>query len=203
MLEEQYGMKLPGGRLKKEPQTMLMTLSDITNVSYMLDRFEPKICKQCKSEYTLQHKYLVNAGGAREFCGAECASKFIDEEAISYNVNYDFVGVHNPVIYKITHKDSGRCYIGKTTQAFTLRWYQHFYQGGSTRFHAAIKAHGVDKWIFEIIEILTCEKHKAKDLLIERENYWIKHYNSIVNGYNSVRARDEPEPISLPFDISE
>ena len=75
------------------------------------------------------------------------------------------------------------CYIGKTSQVFTLRWYQHFYQSGDCKFHAAIKNSNFTDWSFDVIEIA----NSAEEVSI-REQYWIDHYDSISNGYNSVSA---------------
>lgn len=203
LLEDEYGMKLPGGKLKKEADTQQMLLTIIEMRPYLRDRFDTKACKQCGKEYTINEKYLINAGGQQDFCSSDCTTDYKNSEAIEYNVNFDFNGIHEPVIYKITSKTTGKCYIGKTTQAFTLRWYQHFYQGCGTKFHAAIKELGLQDWTFEVIEIVQCSKMEIKDRILERESYWIKHYNSIENGYNSVISKivnDEPEN-SIEFDL--
>jgi hypothetical protein len=71
-----------------------------------------------------------------------------------------------------------------------LRWYQHFYQGCGTAFHAAIKAYGIVNWTFEVIEVIEIpkgifgnEKHR---IILERESYYVTMYDSVKNGYNSV-----------------
>ena len=73
MLEEEYGMKLPGGRLKKEfdSQQMLLTIMDITDKPYMQARFNPKECTVCGITFTPLEKYMVNAGGSSEFCSSD------------------------------------------------------------------------------------------------------------------------------------
>lgn len=189
LLEDQYGMKLPGSRLKQkaDEQKILLTLIDLETNPFLKKRFAPLTCKQCGSEYTLNQKYLVNEGGNSSFCSSSCAGEFKSAEGIEYNVNFDFDGIHPPVIYKITNKVTGLCYIGKTTQAFTLRWYQHFYQGCGTKFHKAIKEYGVKSWIFEVIEEVSCpSKSELNEILCSRERYWIDQYDAVANGYNSV-----------------
>ena len=93
------------------------------------------------------------------------------------------------VINKIKNINTGLVYIGKTTQAFTLRWYQHFYQKGDCKFHKAIKQSSLTDWQFSIIEIVKTPKGVSPiDYVRERESYWISEYDSIESGYNSVVA---------------
>lgn len=192
-LEEEYGMKIPGGRLKNlaDQQQMLMSIEVMT--SYLERRFEEKECKNCSQVFTLNEKYLINAGGQQDFCSSGCTQDFANKIGVERNVNFDFHGIHEPVIYKITNKKTGLCYIGKTTQAFTLRWYQHFYQGCGTKFHEAIKEYGIDNWTFEVIEIVSCSQNEQNKMMLERESFWIKHFDCIKNGYNSVISKKEIE----------
>lgn len=48
----------------------------------------------------------------------------------------------------------------------------------------AYNKHGADNFIFEIIEIL----EYTKDLIIERENFYISEYNAKTHGYNMADA---------------
>lgn len=194
-LEEEYGMKLPGGRIRKGniKQTMLLTIIDVADKPYLKKRFEKRTCEQCKCEYSLNEKYLVGENCSQNFCSSYCMQIFKSNEGIEYNVNFDFNGIHEAVIYKITNKKNGLCYVGKTTQAFTLRWYQHFYQASGTKFHLAIKEFGIGEWTFEILEIME-KPGKFEDLklkMLERESYWIRQLDSIKNGYNSVMPKSE------------
>jgi len=197
-IEEEFRETLPMTGLKGEKgkeQQFLLSIDDVTNKHYILDRFKDMQCKECGATYTLNHKYLLHAGGQREFCSSECADKFKNAQGIVWDVNFDFTGQHAPVIYKITCKAEDKCYIGKTTQAFTLRWYQHFYQGHGTKFHEAIKKYGMAGWTFEVIEIIEIPKDAPSTLrhtiILERESFWINHYDSIDNGYNTVISKKE------------
>lgn len=187
ILEEGHGKKLPGGG-NKEP--FLLTIIDTAGKAYLLDRFNSKSCDECGKEYTLNEKYLISAGGPQNFCSSDCTTNFKNKEGIEYNVNFDFNGIHEAVIYKITNKVTGLCYIGKTTQAFTLRWYQHFYQGCGTSFHAAIKEYGITNWTFEVIEIIDIPKgiygNEKNRIILEREAYHVAFHDSVKKGYNSV-----------------
>lgn len=89
------------------------------------------------------------------------------------------------VIYKATNLINGKIYIGQTTN-FIHRVYQHRSDSnniekrkGNSYFHNAMNQYGVDNFKFEIIEDI------ENSLLNEREQYWIKFYNSYSpNGYN-------------------
>lgn len=210
LVEEEYGMKLPGSTLKKdgEHQLYLLSFMDMTEKPYLYERFTKMTCDWCKREYTLNDKYLLNAGGSHQYCSIECANDFKVAEAIREGLPSvvganDFNGIHVPVIYKITNKITGKCYIGKTTQAFTLRWYQHFYQNdGGTKFHAAIREYGADKWTFEIIELVEIppgtNKFDRHRFMLERETYWMNECNSINDGYNSAVSLKAEEPDNQP-----
>ena len=62
-------------------------------------------------------------------------------------------------IYKITSKDTGKCYIGQSIDINT-RWRQHIckalYEIDNNKFHNALRKYGIDNFIFEVIEL--CEK---------------------------------------------
>lgn len=90
-------------------------------------------------------------------------------------------------IYKITNNINQKIYIGKTTkERASDRFSQHRYlarhleqEKGSSYLHKAMNSYGVDNFSFEVIEI--CDN----ELLNEKEQYWIREYNSMSpNGYN-------------------
>jgi hypothetical protein len=203
-LEEMYGMKLPGRELKNQETPLLLTIIDATNKAYILARFDDKSCQQCGITFTLHQKYMMQLGGPQDFCSEDCSKKFKEIIGVQWDVNYDFNGIHEPVIYKITCIANGKCYIGKTTQAFTLRWYQHFFQPGSTSFHLAIKQHGLSGWTFEVVEIIKYPEEvkqlaEKRKYIFEREMHYINLYDSIKNGYNSVPSlKAETERIDMP-----
>ena len=82
-------------------------------------------------------------------------------------------------IYKFTNKQSGKVYVGQSVNIERRRqshyWPSHAEQ--KSPFDKILQAYP-DLFIFEIIE--EC----SADLLDEREQYWIKYYNSYYNGYN-------------------
>jgi len=95
------------------------------------------------------------------------------------------------VIYKATNLINGKVYIGQTIN-FMHRVYQHRSDSnniekrkGNSYFHNAMNQYGVDNFKFEIIEEID------NSLLNEREQYWIKFYNSYTpNGYNLTLGGD-------------
>lgn len=84
-------------------------------------------------------------------------------------------------IYKIVHKESGKCYVGLSVNIYQ-RWVAHksFYKSGQRRssIYNALKKYGIDAFEFAVVE----ECHK--DILEEREKFWIKELDSVNNGYN-------------------
>lgn len=94
-----------------------------------------------------------------------------------------------PIVYKITNTLNNKCYIGWTSYSLKKRWAQHVKDAISTitnrKFYNAIKKHGVDTWISEVLcEGLT--KDQAKDKEIEL----IAYFNSYYQGYNSTKGGD-------------
>lgn len=66
------------------------------------------------------------------------------------------VNLERPVwVYKITHVESGRAYIGITTRESTARrWYEHIHaagKGAKSRIALAIKKYGTDAFCFEVV----------------------------------------------------
>lgn len=89
-------------------------------------------------------------------------------------------------IYKFTCKLNNKSYIGQSINIET-RYKGHFnnhtnknLKDYNTKFYRALRKYGFENFQFDIIEIV-----ENKDLLNNREIYWIKYYDSFFNGYNS------------------
>jgi group I intron endonuclease len=85
-------------------------------------------------------------------------------------------------IYKITHRETGKAYVGLSTDILE-RWKSHsnFAQAKSRwqYIKRALHSHGIDNFIFEVLE--EC----SEEMLNEREIFWIEHFNTKEpNGYN-------------------
>lgn len=87
-------------------------------------------------------------------------------------------------IYKFTHIDSGRSYIGQTIQDPNQRRLEHIngskYSTRTYHFHNAIKKYGIDSFIFEVID---SSASSLEELNILEEKY-VMEYDSIINGFN-------------------
>ena len=93
----------------------------------------------------------------------------------------------NGFIYKIINNLNNKVYIGQTIQKPIERFYQHCARKCDKNvlnmvIHKAIFKYGKNNFTFEIIEEV------PKEQLNEREEYWIKYYNSYINGYNSTKG---------------
>ena len=82
-------------------------------------------------------------------------------------------------IYKITNKINGKSYVGQSNNV-QRRFNEHCTKAESSRIplDAAIKKHGKDNFIFELLE--EC----CLDDLNDREAHWIDFYNTVNLGYN-------------------
>lgn len=83
-------------------------------------------------------------------------------------------------IYKITHRDSGKCYIGQSVDVFK-RWKGHSNLAAKKKslVQRAFVKHGIDQFSFEVLE--EC----SREMLNDREVHWISYFNSVSpNGYN-------------------
>ena len=88
-------------------------------------------------------------------------------------------------IYKIENKTNGKIYIGQSIN-IEKRWKDHKKKRRSlnTPLYLAMREDGVDNFSFNILE--EC----AQELLNEKEEYWIKYYDSTNSekGYNILKS---------------
>lgn len=194
IIDDEYGRVFPlrvlQTDLKQYP--FLLNVEKIKIGSRQEDLFKPQTCIHCKSIFYVIDKYndsrVYNKGF--DYCSDKCKQ---DSDGIRESLRLQGLalsGNSEPVIYKITNKVTGKCYIGKTTQVFTLRWYQHFFQNGNCKFHEEIKKSKVSDWIFQVQEIIVIPEGvkdilEIEKLIIERERHYILQFDSIENGYNS------------------
>ena len=87
-------------------------------------------------------------------------------------------------IYKITNLKTGLCYIGQAVDV-AKRWKDHVKCGlgidtpAQNKLYQAMKKDGIMNFTFELLE--TCERN----LLNEKEKFYIDLYQSYDYGYNS------------------
>ncbi len=196
LVEDMYGKKFPLRVLKKalESNEFLLSLKEIGPDDHHIKRlFELRKCKQCSNEFRIIDKY--NDTNCHDkgpgFCSSECNREYSQVQTFKYCQAENLKGSRRPVIYRITNKKSQMCYIGKTTQAFTLRWYQHFFHSGDCKFHRAIKESKITDWEFEVVEMVSIPGdiktvEEIESLIRQREIYHIKQNDSVLSGYNTV-----------------
>lgn len=90
-------------------------------------------------------------------------------------------------IYKITNKINGKVYIGQTIRPAQQRFRRHINDAMNnilnTHFAKAIRKYGPDAWELTIID-----KAETQEELNQKEQYWIRYYNSVIDGYNETDA---------------
>lgn len=100
-------------------------------------------------------------------------------------------------IYKITNKINNKLYIGYTTKSIEERMRKHRNDDikYDTLLGRAIAKYGWENFDYFIIEIID-----DKELLLEKEVYYIKHFNSLKpNGYNMTIGGEKMFGENNPF----
>ena len=87
-------------------------------------------------------------------------------------------------IYKITNLINNKIYIGQTSRTVDTRWQEHQRNMYDDKYenitlYKAFNKYGINNFNIEIVEEVD------NFLLNEREEFWIRVFNSYKNGYNS------------------
>ena len=197
LIEELYGKKFPLRVLAKDLDNneFLLNIKEIKEDDYWTKKmFENNECLSCKGNFRLIEKYQLNSKfNNRDYCCQECKDEHYEKNRPANKLEYlEYNAIHDYVIYKITNKETGKCYIGQTKQAFTFRWYQHFYQSNDVKFHEVIKSFPITTWTFEVIEAIVIpdeikyDKDLIRKFIFKKETDYIKQFDSLNNGYNSL-----------------
>lgn len=90
-------------------------------------------------------------------------------------------------VYRITHTESGRCYVGLSVD-IAKRWKAHIADVGKApwKLHRAMAKYGVAAFSFEVLEECTAEQ------LGERERFWIHKTDAFTLGFNMNEGGDAP-----------
>lgn len=191
-LEKELSLTLSFRSLKKDIGVKNFFLLQLYPATDYFDKvwLKEQECSQCGNNFSkLERDQAFDGMYIRSgFCSLKCEG----DHKVETNTSFD-QGYHQALIYKITNKNTGKCYIGKTTQAFTLRWYQHFYQSTDTKFHQEIKKEPLTSWSFEILETFNFngsdidqdDSQGYGKILTDREKHYIEKFDSIKNGYNT------------------
>lgn len=147
-----------------------------------------RACEVCKTSYSIIESYQAGNSASKECCSDDCRAAL--RKPFTPEFLEEGYGNVKPCIYKITNKKTQMSYVGKTIRPFTLRWWNHFYHPGDTKFHKAIVDSNLTDWTFEVIEVInlapnSTSKETHREILA-REQYWITKLDTIENGYNSV-----------------
>ena len=90
-------------------------------------------------------------------------------------------------IYKITNIQNNKVYIGQTIRPIEQRFKRHLNDALNnildTHFARAIRKYGKENFIIEQID-----EAQTQDELNQKEQYWIRYYNSVEEGYNETDA---------------
>jgi group I intron endonuclease len=87
------------------------------------------------------------------------------------------------IIYKAVNKVNGKLYVGISSREPNRRISEHLYRankGSKYPFHNAIRKYGIHSFEWFIVDVT-----EYREILLEKERYWVKILNSKVpNGYN-------------------
>jgi group I intron endonuclease len=90
-------------------------------------------------------------------------------------------------IYKFTHIESGRSYVGQTVQDPNRRRLEHIADSRHSpreyHFHNALRKYGIDAFTFEVID----SANSLDELNLLEEKY-VEQFDSINNGFNIRQA---------------
>ncbi len=86
-------------------------------------------------------------------------------------------------IYGLRNKVNNKWYVGQSAVSIENRWNEYHRPNrckGQTKLYNALRKYGIDN--FEKIVLEECLP--SQHILDSREDYWIRYYNSVEDGYN-------------------
>mgnify|MGYP001051886831 CR=1 FL=1 len=159
------------------------------------------VCECCEKKVKVlgQKNIIKNRFG--EFCSLECKEQ--REREVGDNTEFiserDHYGISNKTkeelvgyIYKITNKHSMKCYVGQTVKPALFRWWQHL------KIDKKFEQQDISELVFEVLEVVTFNKDDkklgvystAKDKLNKREAYYIRLFDCVDEGFNSIQPKE-------------
>lgn len=192
----EFKEKIPQRILSKniKEDSLLLYVYEVGENHFTRDFLEERQCCICGSTYKLIDKF--NEFGfysVYECCKPSCDFMEKERRREAYCSDVENFYATYPVIYKIENIKTGKVYIGQTIRSFTLRWWEHIKSCANDKFHEAFDKSDITDWNFSVIEVINILEENIdsngksmKEVLTERERYWINHYNSKEDGYNSL-----------------
>ena len=140
-------------------------------------------CQYCGENSVNRIDIKNNDYSGYYFCCLEHEETFYANRLAENDRVYSNGGVVG-FVYKITHKESGKVYIGKTVNHPIFRWFQHFKAQSGSYFHEVMKDSDITDWTYEVLDKL---KDGTERDLLDLESKYISDYNATnpVYGYNT------------------
>lgn len=119
-------------------------------------------------------------------------------------------GMYEGYLYVIKNEINNHKYVGQTLRTPKKRWYEHRQEARLKRSNCALyrafRKYGINNFSFKIIEKITnASKEQLKNILDEKEIFYIKHYNThSKTGYNSTDGGDnicDDNKCSIEIDV--
>lgn len=167
--------------IKKGDDILLSVLEITPNREYLREFFKPRVCLFCGGTWT---------PATTEYYGKYCCRACYEQAMQKQKQNEEEIFMspdwneNFPVIYRIYDKKNNKNYIGQTIRAFTLRWWEHY-----KNWIQYVKGTLITDFEFSILEIFP--KNTSKEILSNREQFYIEKYDSLNNGYNNRNEKTE------------
>lgn len=102
------------------------------------------------------------------------------------------------LIYKIQNKINNKVYIGKTNRTLQVRWNEHKrYANDKTRtntLYCAMRKYGINNFQISILE-----NNIPNNAIFEKEQEYIKKYDSYYNGYNETFGGEGESKVDIDY----
>lgn len=186
-------------RIKAEnikPESLLLAIYEVDETHYVNKLVHARDCLQCGFSFKPVDKFnLYGAYGDWQLCSPECEA-IHKAEHFTQSSEFHYAP---PTIYCITHIPTGRNYVGQTTRAFTLRWWEHIKSTAGDRFHIELRSSKIEEWSFRVLEVMP--EGIPKEVVTEREKHWIEELSAVASGFNSVGPRPDNQYV-IGFECS-
>lgn len=103
-------------------------------------------------------------------------------------------------IYKVTEKETGKCYIGKTNNQPFFRWFEHI-KHSTSPFGVYLRNTPIENWTFEVLETIPAVYSNSQ--ILEKESLHIIKHDSIKNGFNMLISNKDALLTSIENELSE